>query len=1192
MKWTNEQQNAIDLPVSDLIVSAAAGSGKTAVMAERIIKRLTADDGVDIDKILIVTYTSAAASEIKERIMKKIIEKLSDGDENDRLSNQLIKLPYAHISTIHSFCLDIIKKYFYVLGIDPAVKIADEAEVEMIKVNTCQELFSKYYENDDEEFKYLLTDYTEKSDLALREAVISLYDFSRTMPNPFKWLDSLVDAYTSDSAPGQIFLTQCARAVAEVALLEYESAINLCADNSDCIILKNFLQKEHDEFKKIMSNENYDEIFAGLTNFEFANWREAKGNASIRNLCKEKRDSAKKLITKDIMEKYFLYSSDEIKADNKKVLPHIIKLSELTKEFSRSFEEKKKENNIIDFSDFEHMALRILSNPDGTPSDIAKTVSEGFEEIYVDEYQDCNNIQNTIFKYISGELRGKPNVFCVGDMKQSIYRFRDSNPLLFKNKCDEYKLYDGSYPELYNKILLNSNFRSRKGILKFVNSLFSQIMSTECGELDYTAIEYLNYGSGFCDVNPDTDFIDIDIIDNNNGFDSSAEPHDYKKLSSLEAEAVHVAKKIKNYVDGGYLLYDQKNKITRPANYGDIVVLLRSTKVPAPVFEKVFSDMGIPVYSDRGSGYFESEEIKLILSFLKIVDNPDDDISLVSVMRSPLFGFNENMLLKIRMSFRDVSFYNCIKNYAASKDDDIAIKIRGFLQTLEKYYLKSRYMDTAEFMCYMIADMNFYTYLSIFPDSKVKKTNVRFLLKKAKEFEKNNFRGIYSFVKYIDSFKEKGDIDGAKVLSENDNVVRIMSIHKSKGLEFPIVFVSALGRRFNKKDLTQKFVMHTSYGIGVDCVYRESSSSFKSLNKLAIKMKLAYEAASEELRVLYVALTRATEKLVLTACLDKAYDTIYDIEDTAFGHIGAIKPYYVFSSPNFITTVLLGVARMDGYKALYKKQNNLNSDGCNINVSHINIQDIFMSDSKSIPVDWQTMFDNKSSGFEVIKDSLDYKYPHRDAFLLPSNMTVTELKKMTMENEAVYNPFEDVTLVTPKEFGFRKKITGASLGSLVHLIMEHIKFDASHTLQSVLDELDKMMNDGILSSDERSFLDAKKFLTFFHSDTGKLMCENADTLKREFSFKYLADAEELFDFKSDEKIIVQGTIDAFFETKDEEIVIVDYKTDKVIDGDSSLIAERYHSQLDYYAKALEKALGKKVRRKILYLFDVDESIDV
>jgi len=1193
VQWTKEQQNAIELPVSDMIVSAAAGSGKTAVMAERILRRLTSDaDFVEIDKILVVTYTSAAASEIKERIMKKIMERL-ETEENPRLSNQLLKLPYAHISTIHSFCLDLIRKYFYLLGIDPAVKICDQTDVNIMKKSAAEMVMDNHYNADDSLFTSLVSDYSDKRDSSIGELLIAIYDFSRTMPDSEAWLASLYESYNDNSPQALKFLLDCTSLAGNCLIKKYDAMLDICEHNDECEITRNFLIAERAKICDALSHSSYSATKQAFDNITYENWRSAKCPESLRTTLKKKRDDAKKFAENSIIKKYLCLSEDAIIADNAHVASYVKKLSELASELGVIYDGLKREKNTIDFSDFEHLALSLLRNPDGSPSDIALSVAADFEEIYIDEYQDCNNIQNTIFECISGRNLGRPNVFCVGDMKQSIYSFRDSNPLLFRDKCDNYPLYDGAIVHECNKIFLNQNFRSRDSILRFVNSVFFQIMSLDCGELNYDANEMLNYGGGYNDDNPDIDAIDLAIIDRSNTFGDSYDP-DYKsELSATEAEAVYVGKKIQKLISSGYMLHDKKNNETRKCTYRDIVILMRSAATPGPVFERVLSEMGIPVYSDKGAPYFETAEIRFLMSLLKVIDNPDDDIALASVMKNPVFGFDENMLLKIRLSSRKSSYYDCIRQYALSQTNSLSDKVNSFITRINEYYAKSRYMDTDEFLSYIINDLGYYTLLSLSPDSKLKIANVRYLLKKAREFELNNYRGIYSFVRFVENYGRETIAESAKILSSNDNVVRIMSIHKSKGLEFPVVFLSDLGRQFNTRDITSKIVMHKELGMGIESVYRNIGARFNTANMLAIKRKILFETVSEELRVLYVALTRPMEKLIMTASVKDGAALLSSAEDAVCREGEAIDPYLVLSSNRFINILLYAMIRSSGFpKAVNSSYKHVICDGCRYNVNLINISEIQHSAEKTPSENWQSKYDGPTSHYDSIAESLSHVYSHASSVVLPANMTVTEIKRLSAGDDEGYSLFDDANLAIPNEFGIHDRLWGASLGSLVHFCMEKLDFSCIESQADITEQLNALKEKGLISDAELQAIDTSAIFGFIQSDIGARMKAHIATLQKEYSFKYLADASLIFTSQSDDKIVVQGTVDAFFEDDDGCLVIVDYKTDKVPSDGSGVIADRYRTQLDYYAHALEAVFGKKVKEKLLYLFDTGETINI
>lgn len=1193
MQWTDSQQKAIDIPVSDIIISAAAGSGKTAVMAERIINRLTGDDYVDIDKILVVTYTNAAASEIKERVMKKIVEKMSE-IENEVLQKQLILLDNSHFCTIHSFCLELIKKYFYKLEIDPAVKTGDPADLKVYMEQAVSNVFNEFFSADDAVFKYLVNSYGGGKDINFERIILDIYNFSRTMPDSDTWLDNLVNSYSDENSEPQTYLVNYAKVALTYAKDKLEGAINLINNTNCCIEWLGNIQSEYASVcDAINSSNDYKSMHNTLSCIKFERVPTAKSvtDNETKLQIKTLRDSAKKEIS-DISEKYFTISPDNIKSDNENIVLYIKKIIEIVKKTGLEFDRIKRQKNIIDFADYEHMALKLLRNNDGTPTEISKIVSEEFEEIYIDEYQDCNNIQNTIFKYISGAIYGRPNMFCVGDMKQSIYKFRDANPLNFKYKCDNSQEYDGNTLNKSNKIFLNANFRSRKSVIDYVNSTFYQLMSHTCGELTYNDDEALSYGADYKDVNDDANIIDIDIINESNDFGDEITFSCNNNYSRQDSEVIHIANRIRNIVDSGYVLYDAKNKVTRKAKYSDIVVLFRSPADFISSIEKVFNDLKIPHTCDASSDFFNTEEIGFLVSLLKIIDNPDDDIALVTVLKNRIFGFDENMLLKIKLLTREDTFYNSFVKYASHQNDELGVKINNFVTKLNNYHQKSRYMELGDFILYLVKDLKYYAYLATFSDSEIRKNNVRIFVNKAREYDKDSFRGVYSFVRYLENIlSSKNDIVAKSI--GDDDIVRIMSIHKSKGLEFPIVFLSGTGKKYNTTDTNGRILLHKDLGIGMDAVYYDKAYRVPTITKLAIKQKIKLETMSEELRVLYVALTRPTEKLIITGCVKNGSSFLNSVQSN-LNFVGYhISPHLVVKSKCFLETILLSSMRSEGFEsAVFNKNNILISDGVSYNVQLINKCDIILDTSSDQILDWKLKFNSVTANYESINSVYNYKYPFGESCSIPGNLSVTEVKKLKNSDEEENNLFNEYGLERPKNFCNTAVLGGSVFGTLIHLCMEKLDLSQINTQSEVENQLTNFVNQGIISPDEKEAVDIDKIVKFSQSEIGKRISVSNNTLRREFSFKYLENASYILKTDVSDKLVIQGTIDAFFEDKDGNLVLIDYKTDKIRNGDISSVVDKYKVQLDCYANALESIMHKKVKEKIIYLFDVDEAISI
>lgn len=1180
--WTNEQQNAISAPVSNMLVTAGAGSGKTAVMVERIIKKVTSENPVDIDKILIVTYTNAAAAEIRERITKALLKKLDENPESYMLQRQLSLINKANICTIHSFCLGVIKSNFNSIGIDPDFKIGDDAEISILKNQALDEVLDEAYESDDEDFLKLVRAYTKKNDMALMEMINSLYNFSMSMPDPENWLETACKSYENPMSNICIdYMLSRAVSYLDYALSLYDEGIKLCTVSQDFSAFMEFLKIEQDSVRNIKYNiqKGWNDGYNAVNQTEFRRRPSIKTNETyVADTLKTIRDNAKSVV-KTVKDNIFTSCLDDMTDDFVFLFPYVKKLTELTNKYREKFNELKHNRKIVDFNDFEHFTLKILRNADGSKSDIAKNISEDFAEIYVDEYQDCNNVQETIFSLISSENEGEPNLFMVGDVKQSIYKFRDANPSIFIKKESTY----GDYVENKNlpecKIQLNKNFRSRKQILDGVNFIFSQIMSKEIGEIDYTEKDYLTYGASYINTDDFNDNISVCILENN---DTSND----EELSSIELESKFVAQEINRIVsDENIQIFDKEKGIYRQVKYSDIVILLRSTKNKAEYFENALMDLGIPAYSDVGGGYFEASEIRELISLLKIICNPLDDINLVTVMRSALYNLNDDELASIRLSERDDYFYNASLVYAETHDDKITSKLKRLFYDLSKFKTHSKYMPVGEFIWYVINETNYLSYISTFANYEQKKANIRIFAEQGISFEKGNFKGLYNFINYLDNIKLRGgDMDSAKIIGENENVVRIMSIHKSKGLEFPVVFLSMCNKKFNLMDSYGSMILHKELGIGLEYIDYDNSFSFPLITKNAIKMKLKSETLSEEERVLYVALTRAKEKLYITgvvndfdAYIQKCADIVSTTQDIK------LSPNITENVQSYLDWIMLSLVRhrdapVETLVHYIKTDSKFNIESVDIENEDI----ILDKQPKVISI-------TKKQYADEIKRRLEYSYEYKDVNAIPTNVTVTEIKRILNDDDSSYKLYKKSDLTVPRFMIKDTKLPKSAIGTLTHLAMQKINLTQSINKDTIKEDICSLVSNNFITDDESKYIDIEKIHAFFSSDIGKKMLYS-DRVYREYPFKIMLDASEIFDVKSkNENLVVQGTIDAFFYDENGDIILIDYKTDKVTTT-SEDIADKYKNQIKYYKIAIERITGRKVSESYIYLFDTGQLV--
>ena len=876
VKWTEEQSQAISEKGSNILVAAAAGSGKTAVLVERIINKIIKEE-IDIDKLLVVTFTNAAASEMRERILNAIYKKIEEEPNNVRLQKQITLLNKSNICTIHSFCLDVIRNNFYEIDISPNFRIGDTAEIELLKEEVLEELFEELYIKEDEGFLRLLEMYTSyKEDTPLKDIVKGIYNFIQSAPFPEEWLNEKVELLNinaenidfADTIWGRIIINNYNKNINE-CILGLKNIKEELSGNDELEKFYQVIRLDIENLETLSKNINsWDKSYELAKRFSFGRWPSSKKiNPEMTVEIKKKRDLINKKF-KDLKDDIFKFTSKEAIDDLLDMYDILKIIQNIVLRYTEKYKQAKVERNIIDFNDIEHLALKILiKKEDGKylPTDVAKKYQDKFEEIAIDEYQDSNMVQEYILTSIS---KGN-NIFMVGDVKQSIYKFRQAMPELFLHKYEEYKLKKDKKEEDNLKIQLFKNFRSRKNILDTTNIIFQEIMSKELGDVEYNEEEYLNLGANYEEPNKtDIDFAgktEIDIIDLQNNSEESDENNvEDEHIENSILEARYVAQKINKLINSNYYVFDKKEGY-RKITYKDIVILLRSTTELSPIYEKEISDLGMPVYSETSSEYLNSVEIQTIMSVLKIIDNPMQDIPLVTVMRSMIGGFTDNDLIEIRLADKYGNFYESIIKSRIQVNKELQEKIDSFLKMIESWREESEFLELDELIWKIYMDTGYYNYVGLMQNGKLRQANLKMLFERAKQYQSASFKGVFNFINFIDKLKlRNNDLGAAKIIGENEDVIRIMSIHKSKGLEFPVVFLCSTGKKFNLKDLNEKILIHQELGFGPNYEDSKLKIEYPTLAKEAIKIQSKKESISEEMRVLYVALTRAKEKLFIT----------------------------------------------------------------------------------------------------------------------------------------------------------------------------------------------------------------------------------------------------------------------------------------------------------------------------------------
>ncbi len=1199
--WTSSQKNAIDAPVGNILVTAAAGSGKTAVMVERILNRVLDKNGVDIDKILVVTYTNAAASELKERISQSIMNKLNENPDDLRLNKQLLLIDNSKICTIHSLCLDIIKKYFYKIDLDPSFKIGDKLEIEDIKEKAIDEVFESYYNSEDKIFMQLIDEFCagKKTDRILVEIINKIYNFALSMPNPKKWLDMCVDTYKNSSFEkhNKIILNNV-KCSFEQARILCENSINLCNKNNQTNCMP-VLSSDLDLICDLIDNCNsIKDIFEKCKNIKFTTFAKSyKKDMSdvVLSRVEANRESFKKIIQKACLK--ITVTDEDFKLDCSQMLPKIEKLCEIVKAVHSVFSVKKRDKLLIDFSDFEHFALKILEDENGNQSEEAKILADSIKEIYVDEYQDCNHIQDRIFYLLSQCENGNPNIFMVGDVKQSIYKFRDAAPGIFMDKMKKYP--DFNSENKYSKISLSKNFRSRREILNTTNFIFKQIMSEEVGEIEY--IDYLleNENEEYNETPNLLKTVDIAILSdsaepiesaNNNYNDEIYDDDDDEILENNECEANYIGQKIKELISKRVLIYDKSAKAKRPVTYKDIVILLRSTKNKANIFEEVFKKLGIPTFADSHTAYYSSQEIITILNYLKVIVNPIDDVNLVAVLRSGMFRFDDNELMKIRLVDSFDYFYYALLKYRDKNNDALSGKIDRFLKITNELKNDSKFLPADEFMWSLLRKTDYLLYISMQPDSKEKKLNIRLLINKASQFENTEYKGIFNFIKFVDDIVARNsDTDATKIVSENDNLVRIMSIHKSKGLEFPVVFLSQCGKSTNLSDERTPVLCHKELGIGIDYINYEKRFSYTPTVKKAIVEKMHSETLSEEERILYVGLTRAREKLYITGIINNAQKYTERISSVLDGYDKEVLPSFLTKSANsFFDFIIPSVMRHNDCKNLCDPFYNVIS--INDENSHIKCEILPKDDylhiktKKIISEEKRKVNAEPSSIYGEVVRRIEYKYDEKA--YVPTNVTVTELKKMMENDEKRYSYYQKSSVSTPS---FINRTSGAQLGTLMHLVLQKLDFKRIKNKSDIMLQMNEFSESAIINKEDIANIDIESIYDFCMTNLFKEI-SLSDAVYKEVPFKIEEKASEIFgNEKYSDLIIIQGIIDLFFYDENDNIVLVDYKTDKLSE---EMLVEKYSLQLKLYAKAIKKITGKDVSNMYIYSFYNNKTITV
>ncbi len=1249
--WTPDQQQVIDLRDRNILVSAAAGSGKTAVLVERIIKKVTDPvKPVDIDRLLVVTFTKAAAGEMRSRIGAALETQLLEHPENEHLQKQISLLHNAQITTIDSFCQNIIRNYFHVIDLDPVFRVADETEISLMMSEVLKEVIESRYEKGEDKFLQFVEVFAPgRTDSAIEDLILHTNRIAMSYPWPKEWLKETIQAYqckTLEELNQCKWMQELTAYLGEMidSYLEMaKQARNICTESDGPETYLDAVSSDLEQLQILKSASTYTEYTKAFSQINPARLSTKKTLASQekKDQVKALRESYHKSGVQLLQKNYFFQSPEQMLSDMQAMEPVIQELIEVTIEFMDAFADRKREEGILDFNDMEHFALNILidrSQGEPCPSATAMELQEYYEEILTDEYQDSNFIQELILTSISRAPEKPPYLFMVGDVKQSIYQFRLARPELFNEKYNSYIVGEGPC----QRIDLHQNFRSRAMVLESANFLFRQMMRECLGGIVYDEAASLVPGADFgsCEER---------IAERSQVLLIEKEAGEEEGLNKVAVEAAAIGNKIREMVQGDDPLWVKGKNGYHRLEYRDIVILLRSPGTWVEEFIEILTDMGIPAYSETKTGYFSTIEVETILNLLRIIDNPRQDIPMASVLRSCLGGLTDEELAYIAAMPRELNYQDGIVAFLESYEkgigaqngdnsqgtlEEISIgsleeetlykKLSRFWDMLKGYQELSQIRSVYELLRLIYRETGYYRIMQAMPAGEKRAANLDILLQQALEFAKKGHSGIFAFIRYIESLhKSNIDFGEASLVNENMNTVRIMSIHKSKGLEFPVVFVAGLGKQFNMQDAHKSTIIDPDYGVGSEFFDLELRVKQPTLIKKFMANRIRLSTLAEEIRILYVALTRAKELLILTGSvrgMEKKLEKwerkqgIHSLSD-----LTSVTTYL-----DWIMPVVFGAGGNKYFEVeILNQQEMIDSE----------VGEMMMDGLRyELLKNWDTEKIYHREMKEQILQQTSFVYPHLKEKEIPVKISVSELKRLEMvrlEKMNEDNLWDDVNVAgnlpsgcewTQKEaseleemprpvfLAGEKELSGAGKGTLYHLAMEHLPYqriwqetgwdkkDASDRQMQDWDGLNGWLSEfsqtGYLTEEESKVFQLDKFQTFLQTSLGQRMGDAAAAgqLYREQPFMLGIPAKELYpDSQSEELVLVQGIIDAWF-LEGEDIILVDYKTDSVKSGNGQELVEKYRAQLGYYAQALERLTGRTVKQQIIYSFALGQEL--
>lgn len=1213
MKFTKEQQKVIDIRDCNVLVSAAAGSGKTAVLVERILCLISDETApVDIDRLLVVTFTNAAAAEMRERIHAAILQKLSENPEDINLQRQSVLVHHAQIMTIDSFCRFILKNHFQEIDLDPGFVVGDPGKIRLMEKESLAEVMeeayagTEYYEGFYQDFIRLTDVFSKKArDMAIEELVEKLYHFVMSLPFPERWLMAKLEDYSQQDMESfakselmQMVVTEVSQKLESMDKI-YKGMIRVCeqADGLDKYLP--LLQQEQEQIQNALGHQDYTALREAVLTISFERlpvMRKDSCDEEKKEQVRQSRERVKKRAAA-IKELYFYESVEDIRQDMERAGELLKPLIYLTLRFMERFAADKAKENVIDFSDMEHFALKILVDEEGQPTDTAKLYQDYYAQIMVDEYQDSNEVQELLLSVVSKENREHPNRFMVGDMKQSIYKFRMARPEIFLEKYYSYR-EEGRQV----RIDLKKNFRSRSEVIHTVNNLFYPLMGETVGGINYDEAAALYAGAEYPEVNTEENGQNVNAFGTELLiFEKGSAAEEKTELTGAEAEAAMIAVKIKELMQDGVVTDKETGKL-RPVRYEDIVILVRSTTGLMEKLQEVLKKEGIPASVPSRTGYFSATEVQTMLQLLAVLVNPNRDIPLAAVLKSPLYGFTDEELAQIALQeLPEETEENLYTKLCMSRTD----KAKAFLQELKTYRKAAKTESVHDLLYRVIREHRYLEYVTALPGGGVRRANVEMLLEKSMDYESLQIHGLFGFLQYMKQL-EKYEVDYGEGIEENSDCIRLMTIHKSKGLEFPICFVAGLSKNFNKRDLSGSLLLHTDMGIGMESRSAELRVKRKTLKQKVIAEKMKQEELGEELRVLYVALTRAKEKLIMTGV---SGDFAKELEECRTLNAEQymlpvserkIEPELLLESRNYLKLILHALSLYEDAKEkcpaiLLYHENDLEQ-------TKITEQFTRKLQKENLIRTLQLGMTTDAEKTGEIQQKIHFAYPHQELEGLYTKTSVSELKMAALhEDEQTQVMFETEAeeSVIPLFMKEEQKAGGATRGTAYHRLMELLNFrqfadltdkETRHTC--LMTQVSEIIKRERMTQADMDLVQMEKIDAFLESELAQEMAlaDREGKLFQEQPFVMAIDAKRINpQFPAQESMLIQGIIDAYYE-KQGEIYLLDYKTDRVAKKED--LIQRYQIQLDYYREALEKLTGKKVAGVYLYSYHFLETIPI